>query len=81
MRTKKEIKDLISILEQAIKKRNGTKYSLQAQVCIDCKKLISIDYEPVDMTHLNHLTIESDVDRNEIGDWLNALKWVLKSSS
>ena len=77
----KEIKDLISVLEQAIKKRYGTKYSLQAEVCIDCKKVISIDYEPVNglsySTHRNHLTIESDVDRNEIGDWLNALKWVL----
>lgn len=82
--TRKEIKELIEVLEHAIKKRQGTKYSLQAEVCIDCKKVISLDYEPVDLrylTHRNHLTIVSDVDRNEIGDWLSALKWVLKLES
>ena len=81
MRTIKEIKDLISVLEEATKKRQST-YSLQAEVCIDCEKVISIDNKPVNtfMTHLNHLTIESDVDRTEIDDWVKALKWVLNKN-
>lgn len=82
-KVEEKVDETIQFLEKVEIEREGRgllSVDLEVTVCVDCKEVISEEYKPKPghFLHRNHTTLTSDVDRDEIGDWLNALKWVSK---
>jgi len=77
----KKVDELIRFLEKVeIERGSCGLLSIEITVCVDCKEVIREGYvlKPGYASHRGHITLTSDVDRDEIGDWLGALRWVSK---
>jgi predicted class III extradiol MEMO1 family dioxygenase len=71
---KEAVELLLEFLQEVYEWRKKKKTYVIVEVCVDCGVVV----DATDFSHFKHTAVWTDIDHNGIGEWIEALKWMLR---